>query len=334
VWADGVYVNVRLPDADGAQDRLCLLVIVGVRPDGAKELVAVADGHREDTESWLDVLRDLRDRGMRAPELAVGDGALGFWGALRRVFPSTREQRCWVHKAANCMAALPKRLHADAKAALAKIHSAQTRAAAVDAAAAFAEQFSTHPKATAKITGDLDVLLAFYDFPAEHSTTSPPSTGSTCAPRTRSSRRSPPCGCVSGSPRDRAVVRPAWRWRSSCSRPPRPGGAESTVTSWSRSCAPGRRSSTASCKNETMTRTRRMSRKCQPRSAPPEILEESRPQLLTMLLAGFHSSHELLTATGPGGSILLSCEPLDVQRVGAVGPSPLLTRSSDEHGDS
>jgi putative transposase len=94
VWADGVYTNVRLPDAEGNADRLCLLVIAGVRPDGVKQLVAVADGHREDTESWLDVLRDLRDRGMRAPKLAVGDGALGFWGALRQVFPGTREQRC------------------------------------------------------------------------------------------------------------------------------------------------------------------------------------------------------------------------------------------------
>jgi putative transposase len=107
VWADGVHVNVRLPDADGAQDRLCLLVIVGVRPDGRKELVAVADGHREDTESWLDVLRDLRRRGMAAPELAVGDGALGFWAALEQVFPTTRTQRCWVHKSANVLAALP-----------------------------------------------------------------------------------------------------------------------------------------------------------------------------------------------------------------------------------
>ncbi len=168
VWADGVYTNVRLPDADGAQDRLCLLVIVGVRPDGSKELVAVVDGHREDTESWSDVLRDLRERGMRAPELAVGDGALGFWGALRQVFGATREQRCWVHKAANCLSALPKRLHADAKTALARIYTADTRAAAIDAARAYAEQFAAHPKAVAKIVDDLDVLLAFYDFPAEH----------------------------------------------------------------------------------------------------------------------------------------------------------------------
>jgi transposase-like protein len=168
VWVDGVYVNVRLPDADGAQDRLCLLVMVGVRPDGRKELVAVADGHREDTQSWLDLLRDLRDRGMTAPEVAVGDGALGFWAALAQVFGSTRTQKCWVHKVANVLAALPKRLHADAKTALAEIYTAETRAAAVDAAAEFAKQFKAHPKATAKITGDLDMLLTFYDYPVEH----------------------------------------------------------------------------------------------------------------------------------------------------------------------
>lgn len=168
VWADGVYTNVRLRDADGAADRLCLLVIVGVRPDGTKELVAVADGHREDTESWLDVLRGLRDRGMTAPELAVGDGALGFWAALAQVFPATRAQRCWVHKTANVVSALPKRCHADAKAALAAIYTADTRTDAVDAAHEFADQFASHPKAVAKIIDDLDVLLAFYDFPTEH----------------------------------------------------------------------------------------------------------------------------------------------------------------------
>jgi len=140
VWVDGVYVNVRLPDTDSNADRLCLLVIVGVRPDGSKELVAVTDGHREDTQSWLDVLRDLRDRGMTAPTVAVGDGALGFWAALAQVFPSTRAQRCWVHKVANVLAALPKRAHGDAKTALAKIYMAETRAAAVDAAHEFASE--------------------------------------------------------------------------------------------------------------------------------------------------------------------------------------------------
>lgn len=168
IWADGIYVTIRLPDTDGAADRLCLLVIVGVRPDGAKQLVAVTDGHREDTQSWLDLLRDLRDRGMTAPTLAVGDGALGFWGALAQVFPTTRIQRCWVHKTANVLAALPTRLHGDAKAALAKIYTADSRADAIDAAHKFASDFAAYPKAVTKITRDLDVLLTFYDFPAEH----------------------------------------------------------------------------------------------------------------------------------------------------------------------
>jgi putative transposase len=116
VWADGVHVNVRLDE-----DKLCLLVIIGVRADGTKELVALADGYRESTGSWADLLRDCARRGMRAPVLAVGDGALGFWAALREVFPDTREQRDWVHKTANVLAALPKSAHPGAKAALAEV---------------------------------------------------------------------------------------------------------------------------------------------------------------------------------------------------------------------
>ncbi len=141
---------------------------VGVRSDGRKELVAVEDGYREDTESWLDLLRDLRERGMQAPELAVGDGALGFWAALREVFPSTREQRCWVHKTANVLAALPTRLHAEAKAALHAITGGATRPQALDAARAFSERFAQWPKATAKVADDLEQLLTYYDFPSEH----------------------------------------------------------------------------------------------------------------------------------------------------------------------
>lgn len=118
------------------EDRLCCLVLVGVRPDGSKELVAVEDGYREDSQSWLDLLRELRKRGMQAPELAAGDGALGFWAALREVFPSRREQRCWVHKTANVLAALPGRVHAEAKAALQAVSGAPTRAEALDAARA------------------------------------------------------------------------------------------------------------------------------------------------------------------------------------------------------
>ena len=168
VWADGIHVNVRLPDAEGNADRLCLLVIVGVRPDGRKELIAVADGHREDTESWLDLLRDLRDRGMAAPELAVGDGALGFWAALSQVWPTTRTQRCWVHKVANVLAALPKRAHPQARELLKAIYTAETRTAALEATRVFAAELSAHPKATGKVTNELDTLLAFFDFPAEH----------------------------------------------------------------------------------------------------------------------------------------------------------------------
>jgi putative transposase len=164
VWADGVHFNVRLEE-----DRLCCLVIVGVRVDGTKELVAIADGYRESTESWADVLRDLKRRGMRAPVLAVGDGALGFWGALREVFPATKAQRCWVHKVANVLSALPKSAQPGAHRALAEIRDAQDREHAVRAADAFAHEYGAKwPKAVAKIVDDLEVLLAFFDFPAEH----------------------------------------------------------------------------------------------------------------------------------------------------------------------
>jgi len=162
-WADGVHFNIRLEE-----DRLCCLVIVGVRPDGTKELVAVDDGYRESTDTWAELLRSLRDRGVAAPVLAVGDGALGFWGALRDVFPATREQRCWVHKTANCLDAMPKRVQPEAKAAIAAIYGAESRADALVAVQGFADRFAEWPKATAKITGELDTLLAFYDFPVEH----------------------------------------------------------------------------------------------------------------------------------------------------------------------
>ena len=122
VWADGIHVNVRLEEA-----KLCLLVLIGVRADGRKELIALTDGYREATESWADLLRDAKRRGMRAPVLAIGDGALGFWGALREVFPDTREQRCWFHKIANVLAALPKSAHPGAKKALAEIWNAEDK---------------------------------------------------------------------------------------------------------------------------------------------------------------------------------------------------------------
>ncbi len=164
VWADGVHFRIRLEE-----DRLCCLVIVGVKADGSKELLACGDGYRESTESWAEVLRDLRDRGMTAPIVAVGDGALGFWAALGDVFPTTVEQRCWVHKTANILDALPKRLHRQAKTAIHEIYQAETRADADAGIDDFARLFEAkYPKAVDKLVKDRDVLLTFYDFPAQH----------------------------------------------------------------------------------------------------------------------------------------------------------------------
>ena len=164
VWADGVHFNVRLDE-----ERLCCLVIVGVRTDGTKELVAIADGYRESTESWADLLRDLNRRGMRAPMLAVGDGALGFWSALRTVFPKTRAQRCWVHKVANVLNTLPKSVQRTARGMLAEVRDDKDREHALLAMAAFAHEFGAKwPKAVAIVIDDADELLAFFDFPAEH----------------------------------------------------------------------------------------------------------------------------------------------------------------------
>ena len=164
VWVDGIHLKVRLE-----QDKVCLLVMIGVRADGTKELIALADGHRESTESWADLLRGCKRRGMRAPVLAVGDGALGFWSAVREVFPGTAEQRCWFHKIANVLNCLPKSAQPGAKAALAEIWNAEDREHAEAAVTAFAGTYATKwPKAAAKIVDDLDVLLAFYDYPAEH----------------------------------------------------------------------------------------------------------------------------------------------------------------------
>ena len=164
VWVDGIHLKVRLE-----QDKVCLLVMIGVRVDGTKELIALDDGHRESEQSWLDLLRSCKRRGMADPVLAVGDGALGFWSALRQVFPTTREQRCWFHKTGNVLAALPKSAHPGAKAALAEIVNAEDIAHAKIGALAFAADYGVKwPKAAAKITDDLDVLLEFYRFPAEH----------------------------------------------------------------------------------------------------------------------------------------------------------------------
>ena len=165
-WADGVHTSVRAED----DARQCLLVIIGVKLDGTKELVTVGDGLRESKASWLELLRDLKNRGLElGPRLAVGDGALGFWGALDETYPETRRQRCWVHKTANVLNALPKSLQAKAKAALHEIWMAPTRGLADQAFKQFVESYQAkYPKAAEKLLKDRDALLAFYDFPAEH----------------------------------------------------------------------------------------------------------------------------------------------------------------------
>ena len=165
VWVDGIHTKVRL----GADDRLCCLVMVGARIDGQKELIALQDGYRESEESWAEFLRDLKKRGMRAPVLAIGDGALGFWGALRDAFPETRHQREWVHKTANVLDALPKSVHKRAKKAIKEITEAENKVEAHKAVKEFAEEFgSKWPKAVAKIEDEKEALLAYYDYPAEH----------------------------------------------------------------------------------------------------------------------------------------------------------------------
>jgi putative transposase len=164
VWVDGVHFRVRLE-----ADRLCTLVMIGVRADGTKELIAVEDGYRESTDSWATVLRDLKRRGLRAPVVTVGDSALGFWAAVGAVWPETREQRCWVHRLANVLDKLPKRLQPKAKQALHAIMDAPTRADAEAGIEAFAAEYDAkYPKAVASLRRDQAQLLTFYDCPAEH----------------------------------------------------------------------------------------------------------------------------------------------------------------------
>jgi len=164
-WADGIHVQARLED-----DAQCLLVIIGATPEGKKELVGLIDGVRESTQSWRELLLDLKRRGLAiGPELAVADGALGFWQAVEEVWPKTRGQRCWVHKTANILNKLPKSLQSKAKRALQEIWMAETKKDALIAFDAFVETWSPkYEKAVECLTKDRDVLLAFYDFPAEH----------------------------------------------------------------------------------------------------------------------------------------------------------------------
>jgi transposase-like protein len=164
VWADGVHPKVRLGQAHS-----CVLVLMGVRADGRKELIALAEGLRESAESWADLLRDCRPRGMTDPALAAGDGAMGLWNALAEVFPEARHQRCWVHKVRNVMNALSKSAQPGAKKALQEIYNAEDRDHATKAVKDFAKTYGAKwPKAVKKVTDDEDELLAFYDFPAEH----------------------------------------------------------------------------------------------------------------------------------------------------------------------
>ena len=163
-WADGIYSQVRM------DDRLCLLVIIGVTEHGHKELVAVSDGFRESSASWEELLTSLRQRGLsHSPKLAAGDGALGFWNALSKVYPDTRHQRCWVHKTANILNKLPKSVQPKVKAALHEIWMASTRKDAYKAFDNALELFTPkYPKAMECLNKDREELLAFYDFPAEH----------------------------------------------------------------------------------------------------------------------------------------------------------------------
>ena len=193
VWADGIYFNIR------SAERACILVLIGVTDDGHKELLGLEAGHRESELSWRGLLLRLKDQGLaHAPHLAIGDGALGFWKALKQVWPSTTPQRCWVHKTANVLNKLPKKQQAQAKTALWEIYRAETKNDAHQAFNRFVKTYEIkYPEATQCLVKDKDALLAFYDFPAEHwthirSTNPIESTFATVRLRTDKTR-----GCVS-----------------------------------------------------------------------------------------------------------------------------------------
>lgn len=168
LWADGIYANVRLEDE--ANSRQCLLVLMGATAEGVKELIAVIDGYRESKQSWKELLLDLKQRGLTIdPKLAIGDGALGFWAALREVYTKTREQRCWVHKTANVLNKMPKSVQPKAKADIHEIWQAETREMGNKAFDHFLEKYGAkYPDACECLEKDRETLLTFYDFPAEH----------------------------------------------------------------------------------------------------------------------------------------------------------------------
>ena len=164
IWGDGIYFNIRSDDA-----RQCILVIIGVTSRGKKEFLAIEDGYRESEQSWTEVLINLKERGFKPPKLAVGDGALGFWKASKKVFGKTRSQRCWVHKTANILNKLPKHSQAKAKQYIHDIWMAETRENAEKAFDLFLKTYQLkYPKATQCLEKDREELLAFYDFPADH----------------------------------------------------------------------------------------------------------------------------------------------------------------------
>jgi transposase-like protein len=164
IWVDGIYSGLR-----AEHQRLCALVVIGVNAQGEKQLLAIEDGIRESTQSWREVLLDLQGRGLNAPALAVGDGAMGFWAAVEEIFPTTRHQRCWCHKTGNVLNALPKSVQPKAKRALHNIWQAVTRQEAERAFAQFLVTYeSKYPKATACLLKDRETLLTFYEFPAKH----------------------------------------------------------------------------------------------------------------------------------------------------------------------
>jgi len=164
IWADGIYFNIR-----GDEARQCILVIIGVTEQGNKEFLAINDGYRESEQSWKEALEDLKSRGMNQPKLAIGDGALGFWKALQKVFAETRHQRCWVHKSNNILNKMPKGIQAKAKQLIQDIWMAETREDAATAFELFQNTYQAkYPKACDCLEKDREQMLAFYDFPAEH----------------------------------------------------------------------------------------------------------------------------------------------------------------------
>lgn len=219
VWADGIHLQARLED-----EKQCILVIIGATPEDRKELLGFTDGARESAQDWRELLLDLKRRGLTIqPKLAVADGALGFWKAVGEVWPTTREQRCWVHKTANILNKLPKSQQPKAKRSLHEIWMAETRAEAETAFDAFLAAYALNTRRPPSVWPRIATHCS-------HSTTSRPSTGSTSEPPTRSRAPSPRCATAPSARRDASRTRRRWPWCSSSSRRRRKPGAGSTAT--------------------------------------------------------------------------------------------------------